>query len=252
MSGTNEFFDFDDAAVTDTGRVRSHNEDTFLMLPGAGVWMVADGMGGHDAGDVASRIIADEIGSIGVPVSAQDLRMRVSERLHRAHGRIADLSRSMGNATVGATVAALMIFETGFTCVWAGDSRVYLLRNGRLSRLTRDHSEVQELIDTARITPDEGRRWPRRNVITRAIGIHRDPGMETITGMVRPDDVFLLCSDGLTEHVEDAELTLHLEPDRGRSARDVAAALVAETLHRGALDNVTVVVVHCRPQGSRT
>lgn len=248
MPGANDFFDFDNGCASDTGLVRDHNEDSCLMLPGAGVWLVADGMGGHDAGDVAARMIADEVDSVGIPVSAADLRARVAQRLDRAHRRIMAHSRAIGHRTVGATVAALLIFDTGFTCLWAGDSRVYLWRAGRLSRLTTDHSEVQELVDAGQITADEARRWPRKNVITRAIGIDHGAAVETVTGMVRGGDVFLICSDGLTEHLDDTEIAFHLDPAEGRSAQAVADALVAETLVRGARDNVTAVVVRLRPR----
>ena len=195
MSGDSDRFVFDSAGRSDTGRVRNHNEDSFLELPPAGVWVVADGMGGHHAGDIASRIICEEIGSVGVPVSAQDQRARVTERLERAHQRILS------------------------------------------------HSEVQELLAAGSISEDEARVWPRKNVITRAIGIHERPNTETVTGVVQPDDLFLLCSDGLTEHLSDAELTQALSGSR--SADVIADALVAETLVRGARDNVTVIVLRC-------
>ncbi|MDO5612956.1 MAG: protein phosphatase 2C domain-containing protein [Paracoccus sp. (in: a-proteobacteria)] len=238
-------FRYDTGTASDTGLVRAHNEDSLLSLPAAGVWMVADGMGGHDAGDVAAAIIAEEIESVGIAVSTQDQRARVAERLGRAHHRITAHSREMGLATVGATVAALLIFETGFACLWAGDSRIYLLRAGRLSRLTTDHSEVQELIDAGRLTAQQARTWPRRNVITRAIGIHDGPHLETVTGMVMPGDVFLLCTDGLTEHLPDPDLTALLAGQG--SAQAVADALIAETLQRGARDNVTTIVLRCLP-----
>lgn len=243
MSGDSDRFVFDSAGRTHTGRVRSHNEDCFLELPSAGVWVVADGMGGHDAGDVASRIICEEIGSVGVPVSAQDQRARVTERMERAHQRILAHSEELGHATVGATVVTLMIHDAGFACQWAGDSRIYLMRAGRLSRLTTDHSEVQELLAAGTISEEEARVWPRKNVITRAVGIHERPNTETVTGVVQPEDVFLLCSDGLTEHLADEELAQAL--GTADAAAVIADALLAETLARGARDNVTVIVLRC-------
>ncbi|MCQ0969400.1 protein phosphatase 2C domain-containing protein (plasmid) [Paracoccus sp. TK19116] len=246
MTGDSEGFSFDSAGATDTGRVRDHNEDSFLTLPSAGVWMVADGMGGHHAGDVASQILAEELETVGVPVSAQDLRARVSERVTRAHNRIQTHSDQLGHATVGTTLAALMIHESGFTCLWAGDSRIYLLRKGRLSRLTTDHSEVQELLSAGSIDAEEARHWPRKNVITRAIGIYRTPRTEMVTGMVDDGDSFLLCSDGLTEHLEDDEIAELLGDGNAETS---ARAMIAETLARGARDNVTVVVVRCRANG---
>ena len=246
MTGDSDGFSFDSAGASDAGRVRDHNEDSFLALPSAGVWMVADGMGGHHAGDVASQILAEELETVGVPVSAQDQRARVSERVTRAHHRIQAHSDELGHATVGSTLVALMIHETGFTCLWAGDSRIYLLRAGRLSRLTTDHSEVQELLAAGAIDADEARHWPRKNVITRAIGIYATPQTEAVTGMVEDGDAFLLCSDGLTEHLDDDEIAEVLDDG---DAKTSARALVAETLARGARDNVTVVVVRCRASG---
>lgn len=245
------WFRFDSGAATDIGRVRDHNEDSFMVLPGSGVWVVADGMGGHDAGDVAAAMIAEEIESIGVPVSATDLRARATQRIGRAHDRISSHGHALGHVTVGATIAALLIFETGFTCLWAGDSRIYLLRRGRLTRLTTDHSEVQELIEAGHLTEQQARSWPRKNIITRAIGIHGDPNFDTVTGMVLPGDVFLLCTDGLTEHHLDDELEQALLRVSIEGAQAVADQLIAQTLDRGAQDNVTAAIVHCIPMPDR-
>lgn len=238
-------FHFDSGAATHQGCVRDHNEDAALTMPQAGLWLVADGVGGHEAGDVASALIVEEVGSVGVPVSAQDLRARVSERLARADRRIRDHAERRGGALIGATMVALLIHEAGFTCLWAGDSRIYLLRHGRLTRLTTDHSEVQALIDAGALTEAEARRSPRRNVITRAIGIENAAVTEAVTGTVEAGDVFLLCSDGLTEHVPDEDLAPLLA--RELPAQALAEALIAETLARGARDNVTAVVLRCLP-----
>lgn len=235
-------FQFETGEATHQGCVRDHNEDAALSVPQAGLWLVADGVGGHEAGDVASALIVEEVGSVGVPVSAQDLRARVSERLARADRRIRDHAERRGGL-VGATVVVLLIHDTGFTCLWAGDSRIYLLRHGRLTRLTTDHSEVQALIDAGAMTEAEARRSPRRNVITRAIGIEHAAVTEAVTGTVQAGDLFLLCSDGLTEHVSDEELAPFLAQDL--PAQALAEGLIAETLARGARDNVTAVVLRC-------
>lgn len=248
MSAESDPLRFDTAMATDTGRVRTHNEDNSVTLPHVGLWAVADGMGGHAAGDVASSIIADELGSVGVPVSADDLRARVGQRLDRANARIQSIAEQRGGATIGSTVVALLIHEHECFCVWAGDSRIYLLRQGRLTRLTTDHSEVQEMLDAGNISADEARNWPRRNVITRAIGIDGQVKTQAVAGVAQANDVFLLCSDGLTEHVGDDELASLL----GRQgAHRTAEALVALTLERGARDNVTVVVVGCHDRTLR-
>jgi protein phosphatase len=247
MPGDDDLFLYDTGADSDIGRLRTHNEDSYLCLPLAGVWVVADGMGGHQAGDVASAIITGEIESIGVPVSAQDQRARVSERLARAHRRILAHSAEIGHVTIGATIVALMIHDAGFACLWAGDSRIYLMRQGRLSRLTVDHSEAQELLSAGAISEEQARHWPRKNIITRAIGIHDGPNCETVTGSVQPRDVFLLCSDGLTEHLRDEELAEILSSDRA-TAQQMVGRMIDETLRRGARDNVTCIVVRCLPR----
>ncbi|MDO5603703.1 MAG: protein phosphatase 2C domain-containing protein [Paracoccus sp. (in: a-proteobacteria)] len=236
---------FETGEATHQGRVREHNEDAALALPLAGIWLVSDGVGGHEAGDVASALIVEEVASVGVPVSAQDLRARITERLARADRRIRDHAITRGGVLMGATVVVLMIHETGFVCLWAGDSRIYLMRHGRLTRLTTDHSEVQAMVDAGRLTEAEARRSPRRNVITRAIGIADAGGTEAVTGTVEPDDLFLLCSDGLTEHLEDEELALHLSQQL--PAQAIAEGMIAETLARGARDNVTALVLRCLP-----
>lgn len=233
-------FHFETGAATDTGRVRDHNEDSFLTLPEVGVWLVADGMGGHHAGDFASRAIAESVASLGRPVSAPDLQARFMDRIARAHQTIQDQSALLNGATVGATLVALLTYDQHFACIWSGDSRIYLLRGGQYTQVTVDHTEVNELLRTGAITPDQAATWPRRNVITRAIGVHDRPQTDERSGGLADGDVFLLCSDGLTEHIEDAEMAEALARMAPQAACD---ALVALTLQRGARDNVTVVVV---------
>ncbi|SIS57410.1 PP2C family protein-serine/threonine phosphatase [Paracoccus saliphilus] len=243
MNEANRLFSFDVGALTDKGRVRSHNEDSIASFPELGLWAVADGMGGHSAGDVASALIVEELGSLGVSVSAQDQRARMMERLDRAHHRISEHAHDNDLGTAGTTIAALLIHETELSCVWAGDSRIYLLRDGTLTPLTRDHSEIAQMVASGVMTEEEARVAPGRNVITRAIGIGSEPRPETVSGVVKPGDRLLLCSDGLTEHLEDAELaTILSEP---QSATETAEELIAITLQRGARDNVSVIVVDC-------
>jgi protein phosphatase len=162
-------FKFETGAATDTGRVRNHNEDSFLVQADSGVWLVADGMGGHHAGDFASRAIAESVASIGRPVTAPDLQARFMDRILRAHQTIQAQSKLLNGATVGATLVALLSFDRHFACVWSGDSRIYLLRGGQFAQVTVDHTEVNELLRTGAITPEQAKTWPRRNVITRAM-----------------------------------------------------------------------------------
>lgn len=238
---TTSSLQFSVAGLTHKGMVRAHNEDSICVLTEIGLWAVADGMGGHSAGDVASGIIAEELGSTGVAISAQDQRARVLERLDRAHRRIRDHAAANNLRTVGATTAALLIHESQLSCIWAGDSRIYLSRDGELTRLTRDHSEVAQYVAAGMMTESEARTAPRRNVITRAIGIGEEAQPEMVTGPAKPGDRLLICSDGLTEHVEDAELADVLADTM--PVANVADWLLSETLRRGAKDNVSVIVV---------
>ncbi|WJS86874.1 protein phosphatase 2C domain-containing protein [Paracoccus sp. TOH] len=243
MNTPQPVFTYDFAALTDRGRQRAHNEDSIAARPEFGLWAVADGMGGHAAGEVASGMIAEELASLGVPVSAQDQRARVIERIDRAHRRILDHAQRNDAGGAGSTVAALLLHEAELACVWAGDSRIYLLRDGALTRLTRDHSEVAMLVAAGRMTEEEARSSGRRNVITRAIGVGAAADPETVTGMAKDRDRFLVCSDGLTEHLDDAEIAALL--GRSGPAASVASALLEEVLRRGARDNVSVIVVDC-------
>lgn len=234
---------FQTAALSHQGCVRHHNEDSFATLPELGLWVVADGMGGHDAGDIASAIIVEEMSSLGVAVTAADQRARFLARLDRAHHRIRAHAAEHDLDTVGSTVAAMLVFGAELTCAWAGDSRIYLMREGELTAMTTDHSEVAALLAEGTITAEEARNSPRRNVITRAIGIGAEARPELVSGVARPGDRFLICSDGLTEHLTDHDLAAVLGQNIG--AERVAEHLIGLTLERGAKDNVTVVVVDC-------
>ena len=240
-----DYFLFETGAASDTGRVRDHNEDSFITKPESGIWVVADGMGGHDAGDFASQTITGEMDSVGFSISAGDLQARFMERLNRAHQRILEHAESLGGGTVGATLVALLVYDDSFACIWSGDSRIYRMRGGRLEQLTRDHTEVRELLDAGMISVEEAENWPRKNVITRAIGVSAAPNCDITSGELRADDIFLLCSDGLTEHNKDEDIAYVL--GRAQSAQDACEALIAQTLDRGARDNVTTVVVRCLP-----
>jgi len=225
--------------VSHVGRVREHNEDNYLVAPQIGLWAVADGMGGHEAGEVASASIVDHLATIGIASSAPDLRARFEDRLSKAHAEIRRIARQRG-ATIGSTVAALLVMDGRFACLWSGDSRIYLVRDGALQQLSRDHTEVQELLDRQMITEAEAETWPRRNVITRAVGVGEDVVVDFQQGEVCAGDVFIIATDGLTAHVEPAEIEAAA---RLGSPKAVCEDLLARVLDRGATDNVTIVVV---------
>lgn len=235
---------FRSGAATHVGKVRQHNEDSFLVLTKSGVWAVADGMGGHTAGDVASRTVVEELKRISAPSSVSDLLANFEDRVVAANDRLKELSKSHGWGTVGTTVAALLIYEEFFACVWAGDSRIYRARGSQIEQLSVDHTEVQQLVETGTITAEEARSWPGRNVITRAIGADDSPELEMLHGTLEPGDAFVLCSDGLTNHVSDQEILAAVLHNSPQAACD---DLIGLTLSREASDNVTVVVVRFDP-----
>jgi protein phosphatase len=231
---------YDTGVATHRGNVRRENEDSHLVHAANGVFAVADGMGGHEAGALASSIVTESLQSIGCPVSASDLLARLENRVLRANSRLKAIARERGGVILGATLAALLIYDRHYACVWSGDSRIYRVRGGEIAQLSRDHTEVQELIDGGVLAAADARTWPRRNVITRAIGVHDEPELELEHGVLEPGDAFVLCSDGLTNHVEDREILATLND---RPCQDACDALVAMTLERGAADNVTVLAV---------
>jgi protein phosphatase len=237
MSCDSEFL-WTSAARTDIGLVRSRNEDAYLAQPQRGLWAVADGMGGHEAGDVASRTVVEELGAIEPAATAAELLASCETRMFGANVRLKALATERG-ALVGTTVAILLAFEASYAIVWAGDSRLYLIRNDAIEQLSLDHTEVQELLTEGMLNADEARAWPR-NVITRAIGVHDEPELEMRSGTLAPGDIFVLCSDGLTGYVKDHEI---LELAKQHPPQATCDALVALTLERGAADNVTVVAV---------
>lgn len=239
---------FQTGAATHVGLVRKGNEDNYLIRPDVGVWAVADGMGGHEAGEVASATVVEALESMGRPVSAPDLLARLEDRILRANTRLREIARARRGAMIGTTVAVLLAYEQFYAVVWSGDSRIYRVRQGGIVQLTRDHTEAQEMVDRGIITREEARTWPRRNVITRAVGVHDDPELELDHGILEPGDAFLLCSDGLTGHVADDEILRLVEREPGAQA--ACDALIALTLERGATDNVTVVVVRYAPATS--
>lgn len=238
----NEFFTFHTGQATDVGCHRDVNEDNFLSRPDYGLWAVADGMGGHAAGDFASLTIVKELNSVGVSGSTDDLQARFMERLTRANDTILEHAAEIDRGTIGATVVSLLIHGEDFACIWSGDSRLYLMRGGRLVQQSRDHTEVRALLEAGTITAEEAENWPRKNVITRAIGVTPQPQCDMVGGRLMLGDTFLLCSDGLTEHLSDGDIAHYLGSLPPQEACD---QMIRETLNRGARDNVTIIAVSC-------
>jgi serine/threonine protein phosphatase PrpC len=237
---------FETGSATHAGKIREVNEDNYLVGADCGIWLVADGMGGHKNGRLASSIVVEAARTLGRAASAPDLLARFNDRIFRANAELLKLSGGDEDSVIGSTIAALLVFGNHFACVWSGDSRVYRVRGAKMSQISRDHTEVQELVDRGVIKPSEAKTWPRRNVITRAVGVFEEPDLEAVQGELQPGDSFVLCSDGLTGHVEDREILHYVV---GQPPQQACDALVRLTLERGARDNVTVIVVNCHDGG---
>jgi serine/threonine-protein phosphatase Stp1 len=181
------------AALSDVGRVRSANEDSYLERPEAGLWVVADGM--------------------------------------EAEG-----------VSMGSTVVALLVQDGRFAVLWAGDSRIYLRRDGVLHQLTRDHTQVQDMVEAGLLSPEEAKEHPMKHVLARAVGVQPSLELDAIVDEADVGDLFLLCSDGLTGQVSDEEIVATM---KARQPQAICAALVELCLERGAPDNVTTVAVAC-------
>jgi protein phosphatase len=235
---------FETGAATHVGKVRSRNEDCHLTRPEVGLWAVADGMGGHEDGDFASRAVIGALESMEAANSASELLTLCENRIFDANSQLQEISRQRGIVT-GTTVVVLLISDGHFAALWCGDSRLYRVRHGEITQISRDHTEVQDLLSNGAITPEQASNWPGRNVITRAIGVFEIAELELSSDPLNANDTFIMCSDGLTQHVCDAEILQCLSDNH--SPQQACDRLIELTLERGALDNVTVVVVRYSP-----
>lgn len=240
---------FKNWAQTDIGKVRADNEDAY-WCGGEQDWflaLVADGMGGHQAGEVASEMAVDIIRRIiqanlvGSDITIDEAKDMLCQSVHVANNQIfhqAQRHRSLSG--MGTTVTAVLFFNGMAQIAHVGDSRAYLLREGVLRQLTKDHSLVQELLDSGSIAPEEARYHPKRHLLTRVLGTAPDLNIDDIGLEIKPLDLVLLCTDGLTGELSDSEIKdvlTFLPPDQ------VPAELVRRALDRGGRDNVTVALV---------
>ncbi len=227
-------------ATTHIGKVRKINEDSILSLPDQRVWVVSDGMGGHAAGDFASRTVVDSVATMPVLDDPAEQMQALRQSILAAHDTILAEIAARGGGTIGATVVALMISEAHFVCFWAGDSRLYRLRGGELEMLTTDHSIVAGLVLDGQLTWDEAEHHPQSNAITRAVGVGDTLELDKIRGSLSPGDRFLLCSDGLTKY---AGFDLLAEVLRNEALETATGKLMNIALNGGAADNISIIVV---------
>jgi serine/threonine protein phosphatase PrpC len=233
---------FECVSRTDVGLRRKINEDAIFADSDRALWAVADGMGGHEAGEIASNMVTDALRCLPVTGDIDELMERAAEALHQVNSDLIHLARSGARPgqTIGTTVVGLAIADGSFRCFWAGDSRAYRLRDKHNTRLSRDHSLVQNLIEAGMLKPEEAENHADASIITRAVGAAETIDPEIISGDAQPGDQFLLASDGLTRVVPDPELAAELE--RGPPAQ-AADRLIETVLARGAPDNVSLIIV---------
>lgn len=231
------------SSASHVGMVRKLNQDSMISRDEIGLWAVADGMGGHQAGDIASQNVTDELGRVSPGTDISDLLHAVRTAINTANSNLVQMAANYDNARVpGSTVAALLISSSDAAVIWAGDSRIYRFRDGTAEQITRDHSHVQELVDQHLISPDEAEAHPMANVITRAVGIEDPVELDVLHFQVLDGDRFLICSDGLSkllslDEIESLMQTSELE--------ESVQSLLHTALVRGAPDNVTLISVEC-------
>lgn len=223
---------------THVGRVRSHNEDAFHADPEAGLWLVADGMGGHHGGEIASAILGERI-----PNEIQQ-GTSLKQAIMRAHQAIIDAAEhGKGAAGMGSTVVALRGLGDTYEIAWVGDSKAFLW-NGALRQLTRDHSVVQRLLDAGAINAEEAKQHPQRNLLTQALGSSNELSeaqIDCVSGTFAPGDQILLCSDGLTSELDKTEIAAILSQEL--SAQVKVNRLIQAAVDAGGSDNITVLLV---------
>lgn len=241
MSGASRF-GWTSSSRSDVGNERQVNEDACLDLPSRGLWVVADGMGGHAAGDVASQMLVGKLNGVDSYDKLSEFVDDVEDRVLEVNGRLHAMSFEGDDPKVmGTTLAALLAFDTHVVSMWVGDSRVYRLREGELlKQITTDHSEVEEMIAQGTLDEAAALDHPAANVVTRAVGGLEHVYVDLVLDELEDKDRFLVCSDGLFKDLSEEELEELLGEG---SCVDACDALIDTVLERECADNVTVVVV---------
>ena len=227
--------------ISDTGKVRKHNEDSMLERPEIGLWVVADGMGGHAAGDYASQMIVSTLKKVHEGIELNRMINDIEDRLIDVNKRLIDKANQSGKrTTIGSTVVIMVAYQKYCIYIWAGDSRLYRLRDNELRQMTTDHSQVELYVEKGLISREEAAVHPHGNMITRAVGATDELFLDMDIQEMQSKDRYVLCSDGLTKHITDFEIQDILGEGTNK---ETCKTLIDLTLERGAGDNVTVIVV---------
>ncbi len=236
---------FTSAARSHPGRQRTINEDRILDRSEDGLWAVADGMGGHRGGEDAAARLVQALSAIPHGASGYACLAQIEREVGRVNADLLGDRGAHAEGTLsGSTLVTLLAHEGHYACLWAGDSRAYLLRGGHLSAITRDHSVVQSLVDAGSISEGERRTHPSAHVITRAVGASPHLQLDRRFAPIAAGDLFLLCSDGLTACIDDQEIAQALLDG---DAQDAADRLLATALDRNAPDNVSFIIIRADP-----
>ena len=223
--------------TTHKGYIRQYNEDALLSLPEQGLWVVADGMGGHNRGDYASKAVVKALQSYtredNLTATIESLETRIQEAN-------SDCQEAFHTTKVGSTIAALFEYNKECFFLWAGDSRIYRLRDGHLTQMTVDHSVAQEKFERGELTQDEANTHPSAHILTRAVGVHRSVTPQLHHGTALPKDRYLICSDGLYSGVDHDSIQRLLSEE---SQEQALTTLIDAALDSGGRDNITVVIV---------
>ncbi|MCP4877984.1 MAG: serine/threonine-protein phosphatase [Gammaproteobacteria bacterium] len=236
-------FQISSNGVTDTGHVRTKNEDSILVNADENVWIVADGMGGHHAGDFASQTITNNLSLFKQHASLDDSILLLEENILNSNSIIRKKSFKLGrNATIGSTVVCVYIWNNLLFTFWAGDSRLYRFRDSKLERLTEDHSYVEELVKMGKIEAKDAENHPAANVVLKAVGIDDQLCMDFEYFEMQAGDIYIICSDGLYKDLDESKISpiLSSHPD---DMTELSESLLSSSLDAGGTDNTSIITM---------
>lgn len=236
-------FNIISSGVTHTGHVRTKNEDSVLLLDEENIWLVADGMGGHQAGDFASQTITRNMGLYKQQSALDESILLLEENILNSNAIIRDKSYKLGkNATIGSTVVCAYIWQNYLFTFWAGDSRLYRYRGNKFERLTEDHSYVEELVKMGKIEARDAESHPAANVVLKAVGIDDELSLDFDYFELLNDDIFIICSDGLYKDLDENSLVSIIDQNKG-DMDQLTQSLLARSLDAGGTDNTTIIAL---------
>ncbi len=240
MNPSPRAFRWRSGGATNTGKIRQINQDAFLDRPDLSLWAVADGMGGHSAGERASHLLVEQLGRLGHYELLGTAVEAIRQTLREVNGQLLREARELGRDLIGSTIVILTAIGDHCAILWVGDSRAYRLRQGHFAQLTTDHTQVQQMLAQGLLTTEQARHHPWAHVLTRAIGGDAELNVDYHLEALRDGDRFLLCSDGLDKELDPDEIARILAiPEPAPTAQ----ALIAAACNAGGRDNITALVV---------